>query len=421
MENFYFVQFTDIHIGTIVIPEIVELNLQWALNEVNCFDPAPGIILCTGDCVCNGTRGELERFKELMASSKIPFAALPANHDLWGEKDNSVWEELIGPIRTSTIAGNFKFLLWNDIKRVGNSWSSEFTDDDRFWLENELEDAKKRNLHVVAGIHNPADFRGKYISSCTRWSNEDTEKLFDLLAGYGVKALISGDYHVSDRWESRGLLNINTASLSGFIWNGMNNFPVKPGYRIFNWDGENLRTFWREGSYWTLPPVQTSETKKCISFPTPTYKEYNGMLWQSMYYENAQISLNSIGGIWTGGPRPIVRPMYIFDKTILQAQTFSQHLEIESVSWSLNENDWHPMHKVWNGIWDEWEADFDPDDFRNGEYLCRVRAEIKGGCDAIFMDAVPVILCGPRNAPRGTDPVVSGALQVHQTFRIPFD
>ena len=42
MENFYFVQFTDIHIGTIVMPEIVELNLQWALNEVNSFDPAPG-------------------------------------------------------------------------------------------------------------------------------------------------------------------------------------------------------------------------------------------------------------------------------------------------------------------------------------------------------------------------------------------
>ena len=58
MENFYFAQFTDIHIGTIVCPEAVRLNLQWALNEVNSFDPAPQIILCTGDCVSNGSRGD---------------------------------------------------------------------------------------------------------------------------------------------------------------------------------------------------------------------------------------------------------------------------------------------------------------------------------------------------------------------------
>ena len=101
MENFYFAQFTDIHIGTIVCPEVARLNLQWALNEVNSFDPAPQIILCTGDCVCNGSRGELTEFKQIMESSPIPYAALPANHDLWGESDDLVWQELIGPMYNS--------------------------------------------------------------------------------------------------------------------------------------------------------------------------------------------------------------------------------------------------------------------------------------------------------------------------------
>lgn len=421
MENFYFAQFTDIHIGSTIIPETVKLNLQWALNEVNNFDPKPEIILCTGDCVCNGLRCELEEFKSLMTSSTIPYAALPANHDLWGENDDSVWQELIGPMRKSTVVGSFKFLLWNDIKRCKNGWSNAFTAEDQAWLESELEDAATHGLHVVCGVHNPPDFRNNYSTACSRWTNEDTEKLFDLLAKYDVKALISGDYHVSDRWKSRGVVSINTASLNGFIWNGIENFPVKPGYRLFHWNGETLRTFWRNGSYWVQPPQQTPETKKCISFPTPAYNEYNGELWQVMSYEMAQISLSSIGGVWTGGPRPLVRPMYVFDRTKLQAQTFSSHLEIESVSWSLNENDWRPMQKVWSGIWEEWEADFDPDEFRNGEYLCRVRAEIKGGSPARYLDSVPVILCGPRNSPRGTLPVIAGELQVRQSFRTPYD
>ena len=77
------------------------------------------------------------------------------------------------------------------------------------------------------------------------------------------------------------------------------------------------------------------------------------------------------------------------------------------------------MTKVWNGIWDEWEAEFDPDEFRGGEYLLKVMAETDAG--AKFYDTVPVVLCGPRNAPRGTAPVIAGGLEVRQAFRIPFD
>ena len=234
MGNFYFAQLTDIHIGSIVLPEGVKLNLQWALNELHSFSPRPEILLCTGDCVCNGLRAELEEFKSLMADSEIPYAALPANHDLWGEADDSVWQELIGPMRKSAVAGNFKFLLWNDIKRINGVWTNEFTAEDRAWLTAELEDAKKRGLHVIAGVHNPPDLRKNYTSNCSRWHNTDVEQLFELLSAYGVKALISGDYHVSDRWTIRGVESINTASLSGFIWNGVENFPVKPGYRLFH-------------------------------------------------------------------------------------------------------------------------------------------------------------------------------------------
>jgi hypothetical protein len=116
----------------------------------------------------------------------------------------------------------------------------------------------------------------------------------------------------------------------------------------------------------------------------------------------------------------MVRPMHIFSKTTLHADTYSPHLEIEGVSWSINDKDWHPMHKVWNGLWDEWEAEFDPLEFCKGEYLCRVRAEIKGGCDAKFIDVVPLVVA-PRYAVRDSGAVMAAPPQAHLTLRIPFD
>ena len=109
-ENFYFAQLTDIHIGTSPKPEDANRLLRWALSELDSFDPKPEILLCTGDSVCNGTRGELLEFRQLMDSCSIPFVALPANHDLWGEKDDSAWLEIVGPMRKSVTLGNFKFL-----------------------------------------------------------------------------------------------------------------------------------------------------------------------------------------------------------------------------------------------------------------------------------------------------------------------
>ena len=418
-DKFSFAQLTDIHIGTSVNPAMAAANLTWALSELETFEPKPEVIICSGDTVCDGTREELVEFKKLMGKTSIPWHALPANHDLWGEESDDVWQELIGPMRKSVVSGNFKFIMWNDIKRAEKGWVNILPDEEYAWIESELNDAEKRNLNVIIAIHNPMDLRNNYTTHFSRWNNEDTEKLTSLFARYNVKAVISGDYHVNDCWEINGVTNINSSSLAGFIWNGQDNFPVKPGYRLFDWDGETLRTFWRQGSYWNLPGSPEKKQRYCWTWELYHFREAGNMYWPLMHYDRAQLSLNAIGGVWTGGARPVFRKMFVFDKTRLQAQSFSQLLKVTKVSWSLNENDWRPMEKVWNGIWDEWEADFDPDEFRGGEYLLKVMDETDAG--AKFYDTVPVVLCGPRNAPRGTAPVIAGGLEVRQAFRIPFD
>ena len=70
-ENFCFVQFTDIHIGTSVNPAMTAANLKWALSELETFDPKPQVIICSGDSVCDGTREELAEFKSIMETSSM--------------------------------------------------------------------------------------------------------------------------------------------------------------------------------------------------------------------------------------------------------------------------------------------------------------------------------------------------------------
>ena len=40
--------------------------------------------------------------------------SLPANHDLWGESDDSAWLDIIGPVKQRVIVDDVHFLIWNE-------------------------------------------------------------------------------------------------------------------------------------------------------------------------------------------------------------------------------------------------------------------------------------------------------------------
>lgn len=412
--DFYFAQLTDVHIGTNPKPADAKLQLQWALSELHSFEKTPELLLFTGDLVCNGRRDELEEFKSLLKDCTIPWRALATNHDLWGEDDDSAWRENIGDLRGSTVAGDFKFIMFNDITRGEKGWVVAPTEADFQWLESELESAGNKN--IIVAIHNPPSSESHNYS---RWSDKDAVRLLKLLARYKVKALISGDYHVNDEWEREGVRIINTGALVGMFYNGLGNFPLKPGYRIFHWDGETLRSFWREGSYWTLPPDKEKKQMYCGEFELYSFCKRQNMWWPIPLYERVQVSLTAFGNALTGGPHPIVRPMHVLGKTVIKADAFSQHIDITAVDWSIDNEHWFPMTRVWEGIWQHYEAEFDPAPLRSGEYLCKVRAT--GSDGSKYYDVVPVIICGPRNAPRISESVFAGATQFCQTMLPPYD
>lgn len=354
-----FAQLTDIHVGEGLNPQEAVRNLQWALQEINGFTPKPSLVLVTADLVCAGRANELEIYAKTVANSSVPLYALPANHDLWGEKDTAAWERLVGPLRQSVVIDGLHFILWDDIQRRqdGKGWKAMLSPVQCQWLKHSLREANGRPV-IVAQHCPPLHVDGYYHDA---WQDSNADELLELLSPHKVLAIVTGHWHRNGEWVARGVRIINTGALCGWQWNAIPPhwcFPTRPGYRLFHWDGESLRTFWRDGSYWQTPAPQV------------------------------QVTIVRIGDAHTGGPRPQVHPILVSAPATIHVAVFTTGKEISGVEWSLCENNWRPMQRVYSGIWSEWVASVDPAEFRGvGMRVLYVRAITNRPA---AYDAVPV-------------------------------
>jgi predicted phosphodiesterase len=318
----------------------------------------------------------------------IPILSLPANHDLWGEPDERVWREIVGPLRQSVEVNGVKFLIWNDIQRQPEGgWRAELRGEQREWLEEELEVAEGKPIVVVQHCP-PLPVGGDYHD---QWRNSNADELLGLLSRDNVLAMVTGHWHRNGEWLAGGVRVINTGALCGWQWNGIpphRCFPTRPGYRLFHFDGEGIRSFWRDGSYWETPAPKV------------------------------QVSLVRVGDAHTGGPRPQVRPIEVFARTTLHVTAYSRGGRIAKVEWSIERGRWKPMSLTFDGLWSEWEAQIDPIEERAlGEHVCVVRAEEVGGNKAY--DAVPIKLAERECTPMSSASAQAGRETVFEMFYPP--
>lgn len=385
---FYFAQLTDIHIGQGLNPEEAAKNLTWALAELESLSLKPEIILATADLVCAGKRSELQEYSALVKGCQIPIYALPANHDLWGESDDDAWHEIIGPLRQGFSINDVHFLLWNETQRDANGgWVAELRKEQRGWFESELDAASGKPI-VVAQHCPPLSANGNYHD---RWNQSNADELLEILSQHNILAMLTGHWHRNGEWQAGGVQVINTGALAGWQWNATPPhycFPLRPGYRLCYFDGENLRTFWRDGSYWNTPAPAV------------------------------QVTLVSVSGAYTGGPRPQVRTIDVYATAKLEVVAYATDSEITKVEWSLTQGDWRPMTRTFDGLWSEWQAEIDPLEFRAmGEQICIVRAENTRGTKAY--DAVPMRLAERECAPTVSSVASAGAEKVFELFYLP--
>lgn len=389
VEATYFAQFTDLHVGERGLnSREAAWNLAWALDEVAALQPRPEAIVVTGDLVCGGTRAELETYRRLVSLSQLPVHALPANHDRWGEEDDAAWTELVGPLRQRVDVGELVVLLWDDVIRDGEArWPARLGEEQRRWLEAQVRAAGQRP--IIVAHHVPIlPVNGDYHD---KWAGSDANEVVRLLQGYGVVATITGHWHRTGEWRVGGLRVITTGALCGWQWTGVPPhlcFPTRPGYRLFCYRDGELHTFWREGSYWQQPaPV-------------------------------AQVTLESVGGVHTGGPRPQVRPPTVTGCVELVAKSFVMGGDAQAVEWSFRRGEWQAMRRTWRGLWDEWQAQVDTRQLRPwGPYTLAVRLIVDGRTVAV--DAVPVTVAERDASPFSAAAALPGAEMVWAMFYPP--
>jgi 3',5'-cyclic AMP phosphodiesterase CpdA len=358
---FLFAQITDIHVGdSDATAQDALHNLHWALDEITALQPRPALILASGDEGCRGSVAELETYAKAVKGCAVPIYALPTNHDLAAEKDTRAFERLVGPVRQCVKAGGLTFLLWNETQRApdgSGKWNAMLSAEQRQWMEATLRDNGKQPVVVVQ--HTPPLKLGNDYHD--RWRQSNADELLTLLARYPVVAIVTGHWHRNGEWTEHGIRVINTGPLCGWQYNGVppyHWFPLRPGYRLFAWDGKTLRSFWRDGAYRRDPAPRS------------------------------QVTVTHIGGVHVGGPRPQVRPMTIAGPATLAVSAYQAGGAIEGVEWSIAQGDWRPMERVAGGLWSEWTATLDPAEARAiGSHVLVVRAGTKR---IVAYDAVPV-------------------------------
>ena len=419
LEQGYFAQFTDIHIGgpewacednPIVkrmkpgevlagIPKhrMAEQHFTTAIEEVGTLVPKPSFVMVTGDLISIGSEEELRRYWEITQGSEVSFMATPSNHDLWGDGGKG-WDRVMGFRRHRFDYAGVRFFMIDEFEPVPggevHQWRARIRPEHFRWLREGLE-SWPLSRPIILAFHVP--ILPFWKGDCPNVWEESAGKLLEMLSERNVLALITGHIHRNGEWilrtaSGKPIRLISTGALMGQQWTGIpphSWFPTRPGYRLFYIRDGKLYTFWRA-------------------------------LWTQI-----QANLVWVGPIHTGGPRPQVRPPEVFSSVKLVAKGYARGGEVGAMDWSLcvftptkfgqarwKALWWRPMRRVFDTLWSEWEAEFDPLEVEPGEYALVVRAQ--AGSEALAYDAVPVKVSRETSSV----PADAGPEQVFELFSL---
>ncbi|MFH0964767.1 MAG: metallophosphoesterase [Planctomycetota bacterium] len=394
----YFVQISDIHIAPTdheghatlelrsvptarrVIPAedreylvtLTEGHLTEAVREITALELQPAFVLFTGDQTTCGTRAEIETFLEIIEPLRMPRYCNAANHDLAATPE--AFEELIGPRRVRFDHEGLRFFIMDEYRLLESGatrvWKALASEEHYEWLRDGLRGWTGASVLVTHAPILPLG-GGRYADV---WDTPATGRFVEFLGETGIRWNITGHWHRNMRWRLGEMTVINTGALGGFQCSGPPPFflfAIRPGYRIFHWDGKELHSHWHNLRAWV------------------------------------EAEVTSVGGESVGGPRPQVHPAAASGRTDLRAQAYAPGGSIQAVEWALGKEGWgagrmsevkvtppgwQPMRLSWEGLWSEWEAELDAGAFAPGSYVILTRAMRAGDTDWQGHDAVPVVV-----------------------------
>ena len=100
-------------------------------------------IICNGDITNFGLAKEFEWYADEVKKSSIPLITLIGNHD-YRSNGLQIFEKLFGPVNTSFVTGNYKFILFSNVILENNNMSPKYE-----WLIDEISDSSKHHIVVT--------------------------------------------------------------------------------------------------------------------------------------------------------------------------------------------------------------------------------------------------------------------------------
>ena len=231
----------------------------------------------------------------------------------------------------------------------------ELNAEDARWLKEQLKAAAGRP--VILAMHTP--FLVEKSRKCL--PELFAQQLFPLLEGHRLEAIITGHRHRNDEYQINGVNQIQSGSLLGGQVTSPPHYwlSVYPGYRLFYWDGARLHSMWRE-------------------------------LWADV-----QVALESIGGVHTLGPRPMVRPAIVSGETELFVKAYAADDEVTEAAYSVRDGEWIRLRRTSDRMWSEWKGMLHAGRLVPGPYVVAVYARTASGKEAY--DTAPIVIGRGKN------------------------
>jgi 3',5'-cyclic-AMP phosphodiesterase len=209
------------------------VNLQIVLDDIRALDPAPALVLATGDLADRGHPASYRRLREMLEPLDIPVYASPGNHDLADELARHL------PGGNVAVVDSFERDGWQFVfADSGNTEWGELSREQVQALDRVMSERTVDN--VVLCIHHPP-VAVHAVMPAPQFLADD---LAPLLRAHPVRAVVSGHVH-SAADLALGDVPVHTGPSTYLGAPG-------PGYRIFDFDGDHYRTETRTFSLFTM-------------------------------------------------------------------------------------------------------------------------------------------------------------------------
>ena len=256
-----------------------------ALNSVS---PAPKFTLLLGDLVASGTEPQYKAFADSAKALKMPFYAVPGNHDIRGDGAALFRRYVSDKLYYSFEEGGYKFIGLN-------TGDGQVDAEQMQWLQKELAGEGRKIVFMHIPLEDPRPGGDHALLG-----RAQADELHAMFASSNVVAVFSGHVHMFAQHEADGVLYVTSGGAGAALYAS----PEEGG--MFHFALVRVR----DDEITVEPqPVQTQVTDPSVevSGPSGTIKYSLGQLMQMSSVEGASAFENRFGnftghGVYLGVP-----------------------------------------------------------------------------------------------------------------------